>query len=73
MHDHDWHFPLLSVNTLVFFHVLLSKAPRVKIKKLESFVENMGVKLKDEELEELMTQLSADGECQTSLCSSEKH
>ena len=47
--------------------------PRVKIKKLESFVENMGVKLKDEELEELMTQLSADGECQTSLCSSEKH
>uniref|UniRef100_A0AAA9TQJ2 EF-hand calcium binding domain 3 n=1 Tax=Bos taurus TaxID=9913 RepID=A0AAA9TQJ2_BOVIN len=37
------------------------KAPRVKIKKLESFVENMGVKLKDEELEELMTQLSADG------------
>ncbi|XP_070335670.1 EF-hand calcium-binding domain-containing protein 3 isoform X4 [Odocoileus virginianus] len=37
------------------------KAPRVKIKKLESFVENMGIRLKDEELEELMTQLSADG------------
>ncbi|XP_029068890.1 uncharacterized protein LOC114889636 isoform X2 [Monodon monoceros] len=38
------------------------KGPRVKIKKLDSFVENMGIRLKDEEFEELMTQLSADGD-----------
>ncbi|KFO27687.1 EF-hand calcium-binding domain-containing protein 3 [Fukomys damarensis] len=35
--------------------------PRVKIKKVESLLENVGIKIKDEELEELMTQLSTDG------------
>ncbi|XP_071460044.1 EF-hand calcium-binding domain-containing protein 3 isoform X4 [Marmota flaviventris] len=34
--------------------------PRVKIKKVESLLENMGIKIKDEELWELMTELSTD-------------
>ncbi|XP_073739196.1 EF-hand calcium-binding domain-containing protein 3 isoform X5 [Callorhinus ursinus] len=34
--------------------------PRVKLRKVKSVMENMGIKLKDEELEELMTQLSTD-------------
>nr|KAF6455799.1 EF-hand calcium binding domain 3 [Rousettus aegyptiacus] len=35
--------------------------PRVKIKEVESLLENMGIRLKEEELEELMTQVSANG------------
>ncbi|XP_058417271.1 EF-hand calcium-binding domain-containing protein 3 isoform X2 [Diceros bicornis minor] len=38
------------------------KGPKVKIKKVETLMENMGIRLKDEELEELMTQLSIDGD-----------
>ncbi|XP_077898042.1 uncharacterized protein LOC101968136 [Ictidomys tridecemlineatus] len=34
--------------------------PRVKIKKVESLLENMGIKIKDKELRELMTELSTD-------------
>nr|XP_035972039.1 LOW QUALITY PROTEIN: EF-hand calcium-binding domain-containing protein 3 [Halichoerus grypus] len=34
--------------------------PRVKLRKVKSVMENMGIKLKDEELEELMAQLSTD-------------
>nr|XP_023508059.1 EF-hand calcium-binding domain-containing protein 3 isoform X13 [Equus caballus] len=34
--------------------------PRVKVKKVETLVENMGIRLKRKELEELMTQLSID-------------
>ncbi|XP_030885117.1 uncharacterized protein LOC115941288 [Leptonychotes weddellii] len=34
--------------------------PRVKLRKVKSVMENMGIKLKDEELEELMSQLSTD-------------
>ncbi|XP_006159163.1 EF-hand calcium-binding domain-containing protein 3 [Tupaia chinensis] len=36
--------------------------PRVKIKKVENILENMGIRIKDEELEELKNQLSADGD-----------
>ncbi|XP_017404744.2 uncharacterized protein LOC108318290 [Cebus imitator] len=36
--------------------------PKVKIKKMETFLENMGIKIKEEELEELMTQLPTEGE-----------
>ncbi|XP_050620848.1 uncharacterized protein LOC126939504 isoform X44 [Macaca thibetana thibetana] len=41
--------------------------PRVKIKKVETFLENMGTKIKDEELEELMTQLPTEGETAVDL------
>nr|XP_054111961.1 uncharacterized protein LOC103787347 isoform X13 [Callithrix jacchus] len=36
--------------------------PKVKIKKMETFLENMGIKIKEEELEELMSQLPTEGE-----------
>uniref|UniRef100_A0A8C5KMK4 EF-hand domain-containing protein n=1 Tax=Jaculus jaculus TaxID=51337 RepID=A0A8C5KMK4_JACJA len=38
------------------------KGPQVKIKKVESLLESMGVRMKDEEYEELMAQLSANGD-----------
>ncbi|XP_016788179.2 EF-hand calcium-binding domain-containing protein 3 isoform X1 [Pan troglodytes] len=41
--------------------------PRVKIKKVETFLENMGTKIKDEELEELITQLPTEGETAVDL------
>ncbi|XP_044900698.1 EF-hand calcium-binding domain-containing protein 3 isoform X13 [Felis catus] len=34
--------------------------PRVKLKKVKSLVENMGIRLNDEELEEIMTDVSTD-------------
>ncbi|XP_048068603.2 EF-hand calcium-binding domain-containing protein 3 [Ursus arctos] len=36
--------------------------PRVKLRRVKSVMENMGTKLKDEELEELMTQVPIDGD-----------
>uniref|UniRef100_A0A8C2V3D1 EF-hand calcium binding domain 3 n=3 Tax=Chinchilla lanigera TaxID=34839 RepID=A0A8C2V3D1_CHILA len=36
--------------------------PRVKVKKVESLLENMGIKITDEELEEVMTQLPTDSD-----------
>ncbi|XP_049976397.1 EF-hand calcium-binding domain-containing protein 3 isoform X5 [Alexandromys fortis] len=37
------------------------KGTQIKIKKVESFLENLGIKMKDEELEELMAQLPSEG------------
>ncbi|XP_038942056.1 EF-hand calcium-binding domain-containing protein 3 isoform X6 [Rattus norvegicus] len=42
-------------------HVKDLKGPRVKVKKVESFLDHMGIRIKGEELEELITQLPPEG------------